>query len=603
MIKRSVSFLIIFYCLSSAAFAKDISFELTADRDRVAVGQPAVVYLTFNGTQDIPAVELKTGDGFQARYVGPSTRMSIVNGKVSSSITHIYSLLAVKTGTFTIGPVTFTYKDDTYTSNALSVEVLAGDVPQQQQSSEQPSLQAHDLKDRIFLVMDVPRVTAYINENIPVKLKLYVTRLGVRDIQFPEFSHEGFSVKGFDQPKQYQETLKDIQYDVIEFDTMVFGTRSGALQLGPASLKCNLILKKESSRGRQMGSDDFFSNDIFNDFFGRYQAYPLTIAAAEVPLTVLELPQANKPADYKGAIGTFDMDVSISPSEVTVGDPITIRAVIRGEGNSDTVTMPSCNAGANFKVYEPQVKQENGVKTFEEIVMPLSSDVVEIPALRFSYFDPAGGQYETKTKGPFPIRVTKPVKPEEQKIVEAVSKPALPRDEKLGRDIVYIKDSMGELKPLPQKSVSAGMLLSGILIPPLGLLFAIVFRYYRLRLKTDTRYARKRNAPRKASIGIKKARQALHAGNKNEFFDAVFSTAQEYWGDHFHLSSQGITLSVVEETLHGKNVPAEILADARDIFQVCDMARYASAELSQADMNGTLKKLETVIAYFQKNAV
>lgn len=603
MIKRFIGFLIIFSCLSVAAFAKDITFELTADRNRASVGQPVVVYLTFNGTQEIPALELKTIDGFQVRYVGPSTRMSFVNGKVSNSITHVYSLLAVKTGTFTVGPVSFTYKDDTYTSNVLTVEVFEGDVPQPQQSSQQSQPQTQDLKDRIFLVMDIAKSKAYMNEIIPVKLKLYVNRLGIRDIQVPEFAHEGFSVQGFDQPKQYQETVKGLTYDVIEFNARVFGTRIGALTLGPASLKCNLILKKESSRSRQGGFDDFFGSDVFDDFFGRYQAYPLTIGAAEVPLAVLGLPQENKPLDYKGAIGVFDMDVSVSPSEVMVGDPITIRAVMKGEGNIDTVAMPSFDAGTNFKVYEPQVKQENGTKIFEEIVMPLSADVVEIPALTFSYFDPETGQYETKSKGPFRIRVTKPAKAEEQRIVEAVSKTNLPREEKLGRGIVYIKESMGGLKAIHQPRLSAVALFCGILIPPFGLLIMILFRQYRLKMKVDIRYARKLYAPKKAAQGIRRAREALSTGNKKEFFDAVFSTLQEYWGDRFHLPSQGITLSVVEDSLKGRVVPPDIMADVQSIFQACDMARYASLELSQDDMDGIIKKLERIIAYFQKNTV
>ncbi len=601
MMKRIFGFALIFGCLYSAAFAKNATCELTVDRNRVSVGQPVVVYLTCNGTQDIPAVEIGSNDAFQVRYVGPSTRMSIVNGKVSSSITHIYSFLAMKAGTFTIGPVSFTYNNDTYASNSLPVEVFEGDIPQHDQSSQQP--QALDLKDRIFLVMQSAKTSAYINEVIPVTLKLYVNKLGVRDIQFPEFTHEGFSVQSFKQPKQYQETVKGIPYDVIEFDTTVFGTRSGALQLGPATIACNLILKKESNRNRQGGFDDFFGNDIFNDFFGRYQAYPLTIRAAALPLTVSDVPQENKPVGYAGAMGVFDMDVSVSPTEVTVGDPITIRLKISGAGNIDTVAMPAFDAGKDFKVYEPHRKQENGVKTFETIVIPLSSRVVEIPAFVFSYFNPETGHYETKTKGPFPIKVLEPKKAEEQKIVEAVRGSAQPHQEKLGRDIVFIKESMEVVTPIHQQGISKRLFLAILLIPPFGLLFALLWRQYLLRMKTDIRYARKLGAPKKAARGIMLAHQALRQGNRKGFFDRIFLTLQEYWGDRFHLASQGVTLSVVEETLKGKTIPADIIADVRYLFQTCDMARYAVLELSVADMEGMIKKLENIIAYFQKNAV
>ena len=106
-------------CFVLNCFAKDVNFELTVDRNRVAVGQTLELDLTFTDTQNIPTLDLPPIEGFQARYAGPSTRMSIVNGKASSSITHVYTLLATKEGTFRIGPFHLEFNNDKYTSNAI----------------------------------------------------------------------------------------------------------------------------------------------------------------------------------------------------------------------------------------------------------------------------------------------------------------------------------------------------------------------------------------------------------------------------------------------------------------------------------------------------
>ena len=60
----------------------------------VSLGQGLELSLNLE-VQNIPAMELSNLEGFQARYFrGPSTRMSIVNGQVSSPLHHIYSLPA-----------------------------------------------------------------------------------------------------------------------------------------------------------------------------------------------------------------------------------------------------------------------------------------------------------------------------------------------------------------------------------------------------------------------------------------------------------------------------------------------------------------------------
>ena len=79
--------------LSSVCFAKEIGFEAAVDRNKVSLGGSVQLSLTFEGTQNIPPVELPKIKGVEIRYLGPSTRMSIVNGNVTSSVTHIYTVV------------------------------------------------------------------------------------------------------------------------------------------------------------------------------------------------------------------------------------------------------------------------------------------------------------------------------------------------------------------------------------------------------------------------------------------------------------------------------------------------------------------------------
>lgn len=585
----------------SLCFAKALNFELSADRNKISLGASAQLYLTFNNTQNIQAFELPETEGLQFQYLGPSTRMSVVNGQVSSSITHIYTILPLKVGVFKIGPLTFEHKGDTYVSNELEIEVKEGPIGSNN-GAEGQDIETADINDKIFLVIQGKKKTAYLNEIIPLTIKLYVNKLGVRDIQYPEISHDGVSLGEFEQPKQYRETVNGINYEVIEFNTSIFGLKPGEFRIGPANLKCNLIVRKETARRSPFDSEDFFGSDIFENFFGKYQSYPITLKSADIPITISPFPDENKPKDFSGAIGDFDLEVTASPQEVKTGDPITVKMIVRGDGNFSTVNTPKLKSENNFKVYEPQIKQEKYQKTFEQILMPQNADIHEIPQVNFSFFNTSTKSYQTITKGPFPIKVLKPEKEEELKIVEPAqnNKIIFKTEEKLGRDIVFIKAQPGKF------SKKGTFLYKNIfffylhLIPLIS--FALILILYRinLRLKNDLKFARQIQAPKKAKAGIRKANGHLEKENAKEFYDAAFQTLQEYLGDKFHLPDKGITISVLDDISKNNSIDKGILNKLSDIFRDCDAWRYAALETNKQKMADTLKKLEDIIEYFQK---
>ena len=117
----TISSLILF---SGLANAKELKFQLLVDRNIIYLGQSAQLSFQFEGSRDIPALDLAAIKGFQTRYSGPSSRMSIVNGRMTSSITHIYRLVPIKTGKFKIGPFYIDHEGNKYSSNEIMVEVL-----------------------------------------------------------------------------------------------------------------------------------------------------------------------------------------------------------------------------------------------------------------------------------------------------------------------------------------------------------------------------------------------------------------------------------------------------------------------------------------------
>ncbi|MBF0620198.1 MAG: BatD family protein, partial [Candidatus Omnitrophica bacterium] len=159
MLRNFFCALLLLFCVSRA-FAEDVSFEATVNASKVPMGTAAEFVLTLHGTQDLDQVKLPPIDGFEVRFVGPSTQVSVVNGVYSAAKAFTYMLLPLKEGMFTIPSVDVVVKGQTYSTKPLALQVVsstaAGEAPAD--PSEAPETMAEHIKLRI----SVPRTRCYV---------------------------------------------------------------------------------------------------------------------------------------------------------------------------------------------------------------------------------------------------------------------------------------------------------------------------------------------------------------------------------------------------------------------------------------------------------
>ncbi len=579
--------------------AKEIMFQASLDRNIIYLDQTAQLSLQFDGSSKLPAPDVPQISGLQSRYLGPSTRMSIVNGQMSSSVTHSYRIVPTKTGKFTIGPLTVEHKDNTYSSNKLTLEVLDSASRRHGRSNTQRQ-PAPNVSDRVFVEMHTAKDKLYVNEITPLTIKLFISSSRVRDIQYPSYNHDGFSVEEFNKPKQYKANIDGVIYDVVEFQTKIFATKAGQFALGPAKLKANIVTQKKSRR-HSFGFDDFFGRDPFDGLFGNYESHPVELSSDELRLTILSLPNMGKPEDFKSAVGNFSMNLTVSPQQVRVGDPVTLKMTITGKGNFGTVQPPLLENDNLFKVYEPQIRQENNRKIFEQVLIPISENVSGLPDISFSYFDPNKEQYRSIIKKKIPLIVTMAERNEEITILDPAGRSEQPlKREIIGRDIIYIKESPGKLVTKDNYLYRNPFFLIMQIIPLICFAAFCMYRRKQERLNTDIGYARRLSAPKKAKKGIRESERYLQKNLAQEFYDTLFKTMRDYLGDRFHIPSGGITEASIDTILADKNLDVTIASKLKNIFRECDMVRYAPAEFNALRMNETLKDMKETIGYLEK---
>ena len=586
--------------------AQDISVEAALTRGTIALDSNAQLIVTVHGTQNAQPPPAPSLEGFDIQYLGPSTQVSVVNGMMSSSVSFIYSLYPQKTGKFRIPSVSININGHEYKTDPVDVEVVDSSSPVGPQSGASAPTPSLSLKDKIFLVLKLPKNEVYAGEELPVKVFLFVHDLAARDIQYPGLEQLGFTMGKYEQPRQYEQDIGGIRYNVIEFDTVIYPTRTGEIKIGPAKLDCNVLVKEDFTRRSGPGGfNNFFDDDFFNSFFSNSQTKPMTVESTDVALNVLPLPEEGKPEGFSGAVGQFDLDVQLGPNEVKAGDPITLRLKLSGKGNLSAVTLPALTSQEKFKTYDPQIKEENNTKILEQVLIPNTEELAEIPAIQFSYFDPNLQKYETITKGPFPVKVTKLPEEEKFKVIgtekqEPVAQLGQP-PETLGQDILFIKEEPGQLRRKGNHLYANPFYYFILLVFCLLWLWGCLWLRKREKLQGDVTYARRLLAPKEARRGLQQAEALMRQNKKVEFYDALFKTFQQYLADKIHLPAGAINFENVVPRLNSGKIETQFIQDLKKIFEECEMVRYAAAFLPDEHMQESLGRLTNLIDYLERH--
>ena len=129
-------------------------------------------------------------------------------------------------------------------------------------------------------------------------------------------------------------------------------------------------------------------------------------------IEVKQLPKANRPISFNGAIGTFSIRSVADHDRVSLGDPVRLTIEISGKGNFTAMPAPTFESNSNFKIGPPafsfegnQLIKHEGKQSFEYILTPLTAGLLKIPSISFSYFDPIQEEYFIVNSKEHPLRV------------------------------------------------------------------------------------------------------------------------------------------------------------------------------------------------------
>ncbi|MDF7808752.1 BatD family protein [Pontiellaceae bacterium B12219] len=575
-LKRILPILGIFFCALSA-LAADV--QMSIEPQLISLLDRAVLKVEFinasGNALDIPQV-----DGLNIQYQGQSSETRIVNMKRTSKVVHTYLVTPSKVGDFTIGPVTAQYKGGQKELTAQLRVIKPSD-----------DKKAQEISELMYSEISTDRHAPHVQEPFELTLKVFI-RDGVQiDGNFA--IRGGMPENGMDGDLAWNvidQTREEVNGSIFKVYTLAATARTltaGTFTFQP-QVQMNVIIPRQERRS--YGFDDPF----FGDFFGRQETRPFVLDCNKLQVNVQPVPMAGRPDSFTGGVGIFDFDVSIGPNKVKAGEPITIKMRIAGNGNLTQITPPKIQENHAFKLYDARTVATDKPNEilFEQVLIPKSDSVTNVPPISFSYFNTKTTDFRTITRGPFPVTVE--AAPQQAAQVIATVPSTIQQETKiLGRDIVYLKPAPEHWKTAADRTWYEQPLFRVLLALPLLLLLLIAGGTARHnQLAGNVALARRQKAPKAARRHVQLAEQARRKKDEKAFYEALWNALAEYFGHRLNLAPGEVALPAVRTAFPKQQESIDHL------FNTIEQRRYgftAEAPLAPDEMKALLNELTSTL--------
>lgn len=563
----------------------------------VAAGENFRLAYTIN-TQDVE--DFRAGnipEGLEViagPYTSQQSSYQMVNGHTSSSssITFTYTLYAAKNGTYTIPAVHARVNGKHVASRAARVTVSGqasgnGGAPrmhdddraEQQMRAAGSPISGNDL----FIKVSASKQRVHEQEAVLLTYKVFtLVDLTSLDVKMPDLV--GFHTQEIELPQQKSFHIENVNgrayRAVVWRQYLLYPQMTGKLEIPSVTFKGIVVQQNRAV-------------DPFEAFFNGGSGYvevKRNIVAPGLTIQVDPLPQ--KPADFSGGVGRFNISGQISKTTVKAGDPVTLRVVVSGTGNLKLIKQPEVNFSKNFDKYDPKITDKTKLTTsgvggnmvYDFLVVPRNQGQFTIPEVSLTYYDTQANTYKTVKTKPFALTVT----PGDGKNTSATYD--APKD----NDIRTIKEGQSSLGAASNGFFGSTTYWVSLLIPLLAFIVLLIVFRKRAIDNADVVKMRGKHASKMARKRLKKASQLMFKGRSDEFFDEVLRALWGYVSYKLNIPVEQLSRENISEKLTAHRVDDNTVRLFLSALDECEFERYAPGDVS-GNMEKTFQSAMTAI--------
>lgn len=588
--------------LLALSTSAEISVTAIFNPPRIALGDKAQYVLEIKETSTSQQPEIKQVTSLPIPQSGgleltngrtaTSQHTSIINGAREYSVTQqlIIDAEAPSIGVFTLPTYVFQYKGQTLRAPEATLQVV------KRAADAGPTTD-----ELIFLKADTPD-QLYVGQTTTLELKLYIApNVRLSGLNSFDRNADGFTISELPDSRETSEIVNGRSYRVLSWTLTIT-----PIQIGPQDLNFQFTvsasLPGQNSRTRDPLGGRGFGSSIFDDFFTRSERFSLSTEPTTVE--VLALPTAEKPASFTGAIGDFAMQVYTDRNQTQEGEPIMLSVEISGNGNFDRINGPTIPETADWRSYEPESNFQPriadsallGTKRFDYVMIPNQAGTLEIPEIRFAFFEPEAQRYTQLSSPAIEIEVSPSNRPATPSVPITQTAPPpstvlLPLQQEL-----TVEEALLTLDYRPRSihttshwnnprfwSINAAIVVGLVT-------YGLVLRRKR-RLKEDPTYASRERAKQELNTSKTAAQQSKVADHFYAQAQSAIRLAVTYRSGENHRTADIDTLC---EVMLKKGLSERVISQTRRLFATADALRFAGKE-AKSDLAKAKSELEGIL--------
>lgn len=606
---------------ATSAFAQGPSFTARVGRNPVGVGESFSYEVTLSvergAVEDYRRPEFR---GLRVLAEQPSRSTQIQMGGGGSLMRTVYGwhyqLVPVQKGKLTIEPATVRVDGRELRTEKIAVSVVdAGQAPvaparprmprgfpgfpdpgslfpgfdTEPEEEAAPADPGHPAGQRSFLRVLPSKTRAFVGEQITVEWSLCLVTRQSNYAPTREPRADGFWVEDLEIP-QNQRGLS-LTEQVIDGRVYLVGTlmRKALFGLKPGRYTITPLEADVSQIG-------FFGAPVRSEH----------LKADATTLEILPLPSGAPAGFDPSAVGRFTLTATVDRDHVQVGDAVTLKLRVEGQGNLRKLPLPAVPALDGWKVYEPKLSVDlrpgdeiGGGKTAEYLLLPERPGESELPALTLAYFDPQKAAYATARSAPVRLVVTG------EPIAQANARP-LPTPAAGGSENLLAID----VRPLRNRAtlrrdLGAGLygtpLFAAIVIAPPALLLGLsLFGFASARWGHQSDAERRRKLRRTASRRLRTATVLLHENRLAASLGEIERVLRAVLAGKLGASATGMSRDELRAALVAAGAGAPLVDGTVAALDACDRARFAPGSITAEEASGAIDRAGEILEGFEK---
>lgn len=225
-----IFFSLLFLCFSNASAA---TIQVELDRKKISLNESFTLVFTSDGSEDGNPDFTPLEQLFEVHGQNESSKMSFINGEITKIKQWTLTLMGKQPGFFNIPSIQFG-KDR---SPSLRIDI-----------EKTPTAKTGQASEALFLEVSASPETVYVQAQIIYTLRLYFSvNLLSAKLSEPDLSDSDAVIEKLGEDREFETTLQNRRYRVIERRYAIFPQRSGQFTIPPISFAGQLASRSRSN--------------------------------------------------------------------------------------------------------------------------------------------------------------------------------------------------------------------------------------------------------------------------------------------------------------------------------------------------------------------